>query len=226
MNIQEILSSKPHKKHHLNRYLKIINNYAENKIGEKHHICPKSKDMFPEYKCFRTNKWNLCILPPKAHRLCHLILAKVYSHSRSQSFCAVKFFKPKIPSKLYESFVLQKNKTHSENMKGENNPFYRKKHKKESKQKMGLSQFTPEERKEIINSRIFTETGKQKLKESGIKNSKNFSTPEAKSNRDKSLKKYYAEREELVCPFCGLSSKNKSNMMRYHFNNCKLKKIF
>lgn len=55
--IIEVLTSKPHNIHYLNRYVKFIqyciktNNYDNNSIKyEDHHICPKADDLFPEYK--------------------------------------------------------------------------------------------------------------------------------------------------------------------------------
>jgi hypothetical protein len=47
MDFIEILSSKPHNKHYLNRYVKFIK-YCSNLnfegYTENHHICPKLKD--------------------------------------------------------------------------------------------------------------------------------------------------------------------------------------
>jgi len=118
---------------------------------------------------------------------------------------------PNFGKKLWEGKVHpMKGKKHSEETKlkqseskkdkynGENNPFYGKKHSEESINKMNESK---RER--------FLEFGCP-LK--GVKKS-----DQAKINYSKNWNK----RELLVCPKCGLSSRNKGNMNRYHFNNCK-----
>lgn len=71
MDIYSILASKPHNPHYLTRYVtfiqKNINKYSENQANtEKHHICPKAKDMFPTYKDFNLHEWNKIILPLKS----------------------------------------------------------------------------------------------------------------------------------------------------------------
>src|SRR5210317_797004 len=122
--IYSILASKPHNKHYMSRYIRLIEAYNDSTEGEKHHICPKAKDMFPEYTNLVENPWNKILLPTRAHRLAHLILAKAFPDVLSQSYSAVKFFRKDINSKLYESYVSRKNSLHSKRMSGENNPFF------------------------------------------------------------------------------------------------------
>lgn len=43
--------------------------------------------------------------------------------------------------------------------------------------------------------------------------------------RDK-LKQAWINKPLIQCPYCEISSKNKGNMTRHHFNNCKYKPIF
>lgn len=48
-----------------------------------------------------------------------------------------------------------------------------------------------------------------------------------KENKEKAsikMKATMANQPELICPHCGRSSKNKSNMLRWHFYNCKFKR--
>jgi hypothetical protein len=84
MNIYEILKIKPHNEHYLKRYVSFIkscqqqNQNKENLYFEKHHICPKSKDMFPEYKNLKKYPWNECILTYRQHIIAHLILYKCF----------------------------------------------------------------------------------------------------------------------------------------------------
>ena len=83
--IIEILKSKPHNPHYLNRYIKFINgcqianlNLSLNEYTETHHILPKAKELFPEYKDLRKNKWNSVRLTARQHIIAHIILWKVY----------------------------------------------------------------------------------------------------------------------------------------------------
>ena len=87
MNIYKILSSKEHNPHYLNKYINFINNCIVhntksnlNSYTENHHICPKSKDMFPEYKCFKQNPWNKAILTYRQHIIAHVLLWKTFNN--------------------------------------------------------------------------------------------------------------------------------------------------
>ncbi len=81
MDYIKILSEKSHNPHYLNRYIKFINYCATLNIdeySENHHICPKSKDLFPEYEDFKINSWNRCKLTARQHFIAHWILSKAY----------------------------------------------------------------------------------------------------------------------------------------------------
>lgn len=135
MDIYTILSSKPHNQHYLNRYIMFIQNCKlKNQLNkyeymEKHHICPKAKDMFPEYKSLDIYSWNKIELTVRQHFIAHIILWKVFPYTNSQTFAlwAMKHKnKEKINSKLYESLKkdhslkitnLSKNMIHSDNSK-------------------------------------------------------------------------------------------------------------
>jgi hypothetical protein len=102
MSIYDILVKKPHNKHYLNRYIKFIESRKQAFIGEKHHICPKASDLFPEYKSFKKNPWNKIILSPREHYIAHMLLHKAYGNSQSRAFymmCNVNG----IGGRLYES---------------------------------------------------------------------------------------------------------------------------
>lgn len=115
MNIYSILASKEHNIHYLNRYIKFIEKCKQNNLNynlkfERHHICPKAKDMFPEYRNLKINKWNCLNLTPRQHFIAHMILWKTYSKFKSQTFAlwAMKFKNgEKINSKLYEKLKLE-----------------------------------------------------------------------------------------------------------------------
>jgi hypothetical protein len=106
----EILKTKPHNEHHLNRYIRFINDcVAKNKsvqldYSEKHHICPKAKDMFPEFKSLKQYPWNCAVLSFRQHLIAHYMLLKAYksqsqilSYIRTSSQPNVKLLnKPKV----------------------------------------------------------------------------------------------------------------------------------
>ncbi len=88
MNIYEILSSKSHNNHYLKRYYNFINSCIETNKNllptdytENHHICPKAKDLFPEYRELLKFPWNKAILTGRQHFVAHWILSKAYPES-------------------------------------------------------------------------------------------------------------------------------------------------
>jgi hypothetical protein len=90
MNIKQTLQTKPNNQHHLNRYFNFIqwcqesNKLLDNGVSmEKHHICPKAKDLFPEYQNFNRNKWNRVDLTVRQHVLAHVMLWKAYGGSQA-----------------------------------------------------------------------------------------------------------------------------------------------
>lgn len=94
MDIYSILASKPHNPHYLNRYWKFIQscqvanqNLSKDTYTEKHHICPKAKDLFPEYKDFKKNDWNKVVLTARQHIISHLLLWKTYGGSQTTALC-------------------------------------------------------------------------------------------------------------------------------------------
>ena len=99
MNIYAILASKPHNIHYLNRYIRFIEgcqrknvNLSPSEYIENHHICPKAKDMFPEYKDFTKNRWNKICVTARQHFIAHLILSKVYPTIVSQTASIMRMF--------------------------------------------------------------------------------------------------------------------------------------
>jgi len=119
-------------------YYSIINRRQIHKLNitnsENHHIIPKSIGG-------SNDKTNLVRLSPREHYICHLLLTKMcklHPHEKSMWFalhCLSNGFghKERHNSKLYEIFKLKAMKIRSEAYSGENNPFYGKTHKEESK---------------------------------------------------------------------------------------------
>lgn len=94
-DIYAILASKPHNPHYLKRYWKFIQlSYAApDEYVEMHHICPKAKDLFPEYNNLRKYKWNQKYLSARQHILAHILLWKAYGGSQTTAlFCILSSF--------------------------------------------------------------------------------------------------------------------------------------
>lgn len=111
MNIYEILSSKPHDSHYLTKYMRFIercqikNTSLTQDVFERHHICPKAKDMFPQFSCLKENDWNGILLTPRQHFISHVMIWKAFPFSFSQR-SALWAMKHKngmlLDSKMYE----------------------------------------------------------------------------------------------------------------------------
>jgi len=89
---KSLLHSLPHNKHHLDRYIMFIEfcinkntNHNKEKL-QKHHICPKANDMFPDYICFVSNPWNKAPLTAREHFISHWMLVKAYPSIKSQKY--------------------------------------------------------------------------------------------------------------------------------------------
>jgi len=124
LNIYEILESKPHNPHYLKRYYKFIYGCQEKNKGqigyfESHHICPKSEDLFPEYKNFQIHPWNCVSLTARQHIIAHILLHKCFGKKQSlalyymlngvnpqkrQDVIEHKNYKTKYRSKLREEY--------------------------------------------------------------------------------------------------------------------------
>jgi hypothetical protein len=82
----ELLKTKPHNSHHLQRYIKFIqwcrsiNSLDTDEYREIHHIAPKAADLFPEE---RDNPENLISLTARQHIVAHVMLWKAYGGSQS-----------------------------------------------------------------------------------------------------------------------------------------------
>ena len=92
--IKEHLLLKSNKIHEIDRYYNFVcllhnrndNNPAQNCETHRHHILPKAKDMYPEYKDFLTYSWNQLDCSLREHYIMHKMLAKIFPKS-SQSRC-------------------------------------------------------------------------------------------------------------------------------------------
>jgi hypothetical protein len=94
MNILNLLLSKPNNPHYLHRYYNFIINCKNKNVGviqniELHHICPKARDLFPEYADGKLFKWNIVKLTYRQHFLAHYMLWKAYGGSQVYAFVSM-----------------------------------------------------------------------------------------------------------------------------------------
>lgn len=87
MAIYDILVSKPHNPHYLNRYIRFIERSQQKNVDydgytEIHHICPKAT--WPEYANLTKHQWNKASLTPRQHFIAHVILERVFDSIESK----------------------------------------------------------------------------------------------------------------------------------------------
>lgn len=113
--LADLLKSKPHISHYLNRYINFIENCKiKNKNApsghyfENHHILPKAEGWFPEYSNLRKYRWNSVKLTPRQHLIAHMILWKAYGKDQ---FLAVFYVvnNKQTNNKIKKEFLLSKN---------------------------------------------------------------------------------------------------------------------
>ena len=91
MNAQSLLENKTISNKYRKWYWAIIENAKKrNKVNydvfmELHHILPKGKFMFPEYKSLKDNPWNGVFLTLREHFLVHLLLTKFTTGKQKSS---------------------------------------------------------------------------------------------------------------------------------------------
>lgn len=113
MDIYQQLLNKTHNKHYMNRYIKFIKS-RNTTSGNRHHICPKAKDLFPEFKSFKEYPDNRCILTDREHYIAHWLLWKIYGGSQTVAFFRMGKIRS---SKIYESILKDVRTNHSKFMK-------------------------------------------------------------------------------------------------------------
>lgn len=151
MDIYSVLRTKPHSERHLARYIRFIKSRIPN-LGplEKHHICPKADDLFPEFKNLIEHSWNGIELTPREHYIAHLLLWKTYGGSQAY---AIRFMtsSEKKTSRLYKSLRSETIKTTTG-----------KKRSLETRQRMSEAQIGKPKTPEAIAKRSAKNTGSKR----------------------------------------------------------------
>jgi hypothetical protein len=198
---------------------------------ERHHIIPK---------CIGGNesKDNLVLLTAREHYVAHKLLCKLYPDDDKLHFSLWRMMNPQT-----------KNHIRSYNISSMEYEYRRQLHQ-EKIRKIGLSnkgrQMTDEQKQKIRDKRklqIITDETKKKISVATKGKPKPIRTEEHRKNLSKSmigknkgklkpirteehrknLSLAHKNRNPIECPYCFISSTNKSNMNRYHFDNCKQK---
>lgn len=199
---------------------------------EKHHIIPRSLGGSDA-------KHNLAILTGREHYLVHWLLIKMTEgENRSKMLYAFWLMnnnrKYRITSRTYAMIKQENSKSHSERMRGENNPFYGKHHTRETvaeiKARNKLQKWTPE-RLENWKGRMVGENnpmfGRSHSSESKIKMSQNRKgnslTDEQRNAISEKLKgrPLKVNDRKTICPHCNREL-DLGNAARHHFDNCKM----
>jgi hypothetical protein len=208
-DIYTILSSKPHNQHYLKRYVKFIeycNNINTHYTGyvEYHHILPKAKTLFPEYKNFKQNPWNKIKLTPRQHFIAHWMLWKIFG-----GFMAYAF-----------SIMRRKSKVHSERYFRLNSKSYG-----ELKIAVSKSQSTRIISKETIEKMKKSQKNKPKIrcphcdKIGDESNMRRWHFDNCKVFTGKSVHEVKQKSDIVTCPHCGKTGKEQG-MLANHFSNC------
>lgn len=174
-------------------YYSIIENRKQNPVTgytERHHIIPKSLGG-------NNKKDNLVILTAKEHFICHLLLVKMTTGNDKVKMsyalrCLVNQENPmqqryKITSRMYSVVKSLTRSAIGSIMKGENNPFYGKKHTDETRKKMQEKRALQDA--PMLGKNHSSDT-KEKLKAA---NKKQFSDPEQRAMRSKKSKELWAD---------------------------------
>ena len=202
MDIYNILSSKPHNKFYLDRYIKFINYCIEiNKkktkedLGycENHHILPKAKDLFPEYKSLKEYPWNCANLTSRQHFICHYFLYKCFGNSQLFAFWAMNnqkgnnqdFRYTKFNSKMYANLRQTIRENQSKACKG----------KASYKDKNGTVIWCSTQDPKVLSGEYISLSAGRKIPKHSEKTKKqmSISAKKAKHNPNKTKKLYFLD---------------------------------
>lgn len=200
---------------------------------EKHHIIPK---------CLggTNDKDNLVLLTAKEHFIAHKLLCEIYltnsklhyalwrmmnlqnhDHKRNYNIGSIEYTRRKlIHQQLTRSLgISNKGRLVADDIK------------QKIREKRKLQLITNETKQKISNSlkgrkkSPRTLEHKEKIRQSMLGKNKGKPKPNRTIEHRTNLSLAHKNRIKINCPHCSCNSTNKSNMIRYHFDNCKNKNI-
>lgn len=169
----------PHNMHYLDRYVRFILNCQRTNVGlknyETHHICPKGKHMFPEFKNLKENHWNAVNLTYRQHYIAHWILSKVYNTGDARSSAQKAFWYMTIRLSINEhrhSRIYEYAKLANSQAMRQNNPM--KSEETKAKMKEGRKRFLESDKGyEYRKIRSAQQTGVNNITEKGYESLRN-----------------------------------------------------
>ncbi len=103
MDIYQNLKTKSQSDRHLVRYVMFIKSrQPSNGTVERHHICPKANDLFPQYSNLHNHPWNAIDLTPREHYVAHLLLWKIFGGSQTKALWLMTLKNKRVGSRAYE----------------------------------------------------------------------------------------------------------------------------
>jgi hypothetical protein len=201
---------------------------------ETHHIIPRSMGG-------NNKKENLVELTAREHFIAHRLLTKITVGVDRQKMiyalwrmCTRDTHTGHLTSRVYNLVRQQFAETHSQRMKGQNNPYYGKTHSEEYKQaareRASKQRWTKERKQEwgakmagegnLMFGKTHTPEARLKISQKAKGRTHSTETKEylSKISKGKAPK---AGITEIECPHCG-KVMNLGNAKKHHFDNCKL----
>lgn len=239
--------------HHIKRYLKFIadcRTHNEDYKGylEKHHILPKAKELYPNYKNFSSNRWNMIKLTGRQHLIAHWMLAKIFGDIMWDAVWQMSN-KPrrdnegkfKLSSRLYE----EARKNFSERQSSRTSKLWEDESFREMMSEMKTSFWEDDEKRSLACENMKDSWTDSRRKEQGKRSldriTRMNSDPDFVEKRNAASSKLMLERSNTLewkehmskvskelnkirktCIYCGTES-NPGNHGRYHGEKCKKK---
>jgi len=198
---------------------------------EKHHIIPR---------CLggTNDKLNLVELTAREHYIVHKLLCELYPNNDKLHYALWRMMNPQtknhkrsynISSREYQN----RRKIHQEKIRNigllNKGQIITDDHKERIRLARKLQVITDETKQKISNSLKgrkklpFTSEHKENIRQSMLGKNKGKPKPSRTAEHCNNISLAHKNRIKLNCPHCSCSSTNKSNMVRYHFDNCKNK---
>jgi hypothetical protein len=198
---------------------------------ERHHIIPRCMGG-------TNNHENLVELTAREHYIVHKLLCAIHPHIDKLHYALWRMMNPQnknhnrsynISSREYQN----RRKIHQEKIRNigllNKGRVVTDKQKEKIRKARKLQVITDETKKKISNALINkkkpprTEEHRKNLQKSLLGKNKGKPKPKRANEHCHKLSLALKMRPEIICPFCNLIGKSKSNMNRYHFDNCKYK---